>query len=245
MTEYGLAPINLAPDFTVAATPEVVGTSRWLAPEIINPTSKDNDVPAMESKAADVFSFAMLAVEVFTGKVPFENQKDEAVMSLILGGDRPGMPENAQAVGLTDEMWKHLERCWQQKPRKRPTMEDVVKGWSKFIGRCSTDNSIMIITECVHSTLLNRTPPLTSALNFLRFAQGTSVHARAYARQKSASSEQRGRSIAEHTRDRSIPENIRGCSTPDWVREVCTRSTLYGDPSDANDVRDRPTTNNV
>ena len=100
----------------------------------------------MESKAADVFAFAMFAIEVFTGKIPFEEQKNEAVVLRISQGGRPEMPENAQAVGLTDEMWKILDSCWQQNPKKRPTMEEVVRRWQKLVEH---DNNNSVVTECV------------------------------------------------------------------------------------------------
>jgi len=90
-------------------------------------------MPVMESKAADVFAFAMFAVEVFTGKIPFEEQKNEAVVLRISRGGRPEMPANAQAVGLTAEMWKLLESCWNQSPKKRPAMDEVVRRWRKFV----------------------------------------------------------------------------------------------------------------
>ena len=109
LTKYGLAPINSDPSFTVAATPGAVGSSRWLAPEIIIPSHKRNSMPVMESKTADVFAFGMFAVEVFTGKIPFNEHKNEAVVLRISQGGRPDMPENAQAVGLTGEIWKLLE----------------------------------------------------------------------------------------------------------------------------------------
>ena len=128
-----MALINSDPSFTVAATPGAVGTSRWLAPEIINPVRKGTGMPVMESKPTDVFAFAMFAIEVFTGKIPFEEQKNEAVVLRISQGGRPEMPENARAVGLTDEMWKLLENCWQQNRKKRPTMEEVVRRWQKFV----------------------------------------------------------------------------------------------------------------
>ena len=140
LTEYGLGPINSDPSFTVAATPGAVGTSRWLAPEIITPARKGSNMPVMESKAADVFAFGMFSVEVFTGKVPFEGQKNEAVVLLISRGGRPEMPGNAQAVGLTGEMWKLLESCWQQIPKKRPTMEEVVRRWQGFVAN-NVDNN--------------------------------------------------------------------------------------------------------
>ena len=127
-----MAPINSDPSFTVAATPGAVGNSRWLAPEIITPTRKENGVPVVESKAADVFAFGMLAVEVFTGKIPFEEQENEAVVLRISQGGRPKMPDNAQAVGLTDEIWHLIESCWQQNPENRPTMNDVVGRLWKF-----------------------------------------------------------------------------------------------------------------
>lgn len=150
MTEYGLAPVNSDPSFTVAATPGAVGSSRWLAPEIINPPRKGNDTLVMESKPADVFAFGMFAVEVFTGKIPFEEQKNEAVVLQISRGGRPVMPANAQAVGLTSEMWKLLESCWQQNPKKRPTMDEVVRRWEAFVEH--NDDGNEIITECVGIT---------------------------------------------------------------------------------------------
>ena len=103
----------------------------------------------VESKPADVFAFAMLAMEVFTGKMPFDKQKSEAVVLSILRGSRPEMPKDAHAVGLTSEMWKLLESCWQQDPKKRPTMEEVVRRWQKFV-----------VTECVQIALVLLTPPL-------------------------------------------------------------------------------------
>ena len=150
MTDYGLAPINSDPSFTVAATPGAVGTSRWLAPEIISPVRKGNTLPIMESKAADVFAFGMFAVEVFTGKIPFEEQKNEAVVLRISRGGRPEMPGNAQAVGLTTEIWKLLESCWHQNPKKRPTMEEVVRRWRKFVDNNNDNN---VVPECVQIIL--------------------------------------------------------------------------------------------
>lgn len=148
MTEYGLALINSDPSFTVAATPGAVGTSRWLAPEIISPTRKGSTVPVTETKAADVFAFGMLAVEVFTGKIPFEEQKNETVVLRISQGGRPGMPEDAHAVGLTVEMWNVLESCWHQNPKRRPTMQEVVRRLQKF---AENEDDMNAFPECVQT----------------------------------------------------------------------------------------------
>jgi len=81
LTEYGLAPINSDPNFTVAATPGSAGTSRWLAPEIITPAQKRGAVPVTESKAADVFAFAMFAVGSLLVKYRSKNRRTKRLYS--------------------------------------------------------------------------------------------------------------------------------------------------------------------
>ena len=164
MTEYGLAPINSDPSFTVAATPGSVGSSRWLAPEIITPAQKGGAVPVMESKAADVFAFGMFAVEVFTGKLPFGAQKNEAVVLRISQGGRPEFPANAQAIGLTVEIWNLLQSCWKQDPKKRPTMAEVVRRWQRFVG---DDDDLAAFPKCVRATLVISTSPSIRFSTFL------------------------------------------------------------------------------
>lgn len=162
LTEYGLAPINSDPSFTVAATPGAVGTSRWLAPEIISPVHKGGTMPVTETKAADVFAFGMFAVEVFTGKIPFQEQKNETVVLRISKGGRPEMPEDAQEVGLTVEIWNVLESCWHQNPRRRPTMHEVVRRWEKFV---ASEGDLNTFPECVHTALAIQTSQFSSPRN--------------------------------------------------------------------------------
>lgn len=108
-------------------------------------------MPVMESKAADVFAFGMFAVEVFTGKIPFEEQKNEAVVLRISQGGRPDMPRNPQAVGLTSDIWDLLESCWQQNPKKRPTMQEVVRKWQGFVGNEDDSNTF---PQCVQTAMV-------------------------------------------------------------------------------------------
>ena len=107
-------------------------------------------MPVMETKAADVFAFGMLAVEVFTGEVPFGDQRwNEAVALHISRGGRPKIPGNAHAVGLTVEMWELLESCWQQDPEERPTMGEVVSIWRKFVEKV---DKLSVFSKCVQIT---------------------------------------------------------------------------------------------
>ena len=126
--DYGLSPM-----FTIAATPGATRPSRWLAPEIVGPPSKARSKPLTASKPADVFAFAMLAVEVFTGKVPFGNMKNKSVVIQIANGKRPDKPQAADQLGLTAEMWKFIGQCWNANPNKRPIIDEVVRTWEGFV----------------------------------------------------------------------------------------------------------------
>ncbi|KAF9646167.1 hypothetical protein BDM02DRAFT_277822 [Thelephora ganbajun] len=121
------------PIFTIAATPGVAGSSRWLAPEIIDPPRRTGSKPLAASKPADVFAFAMLAVEVFTGNVPFGNMRNELAVIHIAHGKRPAKPQGVEQLGLTAEMWKFIEKCWSANPNKRPTIDEVVGTWEEFV----------------------------------------------------------------------------------------------------------------
>ena len=131
--DYGLNPIISNPALTIAKIPGVAGPSRWLAPEIIDPLSKASPKSMRASKSADVFAFAMLAVEVFTGKVPFGNMKNESVVIQIASGKRPAKPRAAEQLGLTMEMWKFVEKCWAGNPKKRPAIDELVRTWEGFV----------------------------------------------------------------------------------------------------------------
>ena len=131
--DYDLNSITSNPLFAIVATPGVAGSPRWLAPEILDPPSKTGTKPTAASKPADVFAFAMLAVEVFTGKVPFPDMTNGSVVVQILNGKRPVKPPTAEQLGLTTEMWKFVEECWSANPSKRPTVDEVVRTWERFV----------------------------------------------------------------------------------------------------------------
>ncbi|KAF9646885.1 kinase-like protein [Thelephora ganbajun] len=130
--DYDLSLIVSNPIFTTAATPGVAGSSRWLAPEIIDLPSKASSESLVASKSADVFAFAMLAVEVFSGNVPFEDMNESAVIH-VANGMRPVRPQAAKQLGLTAEMWKFIKKCWNADPNKRPTINEVVGTWGGFV----------------------------------------------------------------------------------------------------------------
>ena len=106
---------------------------RLAAPEIL---SGNTDI----SKAADIFSFAMLTIEVwardtiavshatndykvFSGAAPFNRSPPTTVAVQIIEGIRPERPAH---LSLTDELWEFIQRCWDQEPLRRPGISEVV-----------------------------------------------------------------------------------------------------------------------
>ncbi|KAF9644343.1 kinase-like protein [Thelephora ganbajun] len=100
-----------------STTPFAEGpVARFTAPEILG-----GDTTA--SKEADVFSFAMIMIEVFTGAAPFVHSPPVTVAVRILAGKRPERPAHSS---LTDELWDLNRRCWDQQPLSRPRISEVV-----------------------------------------------------------------------------------------------------------------------
>ena len=108
-----------------SATGLTAGNTGWLAPEIVKQSCAANAVE--ESKPADIFAFAMLVIEVFTGEPPFGALGNSAVVIRVSQGLRPVIPP------AIDEMRDFLARCWNQDPMRRPGIDEVVQGWSGFL----------------------------------------------------------------------------------------------------------------
>ena len=55
--------------------------------------------------------------KAFTVAVPFNGKPPRAVVSVIVGGDRPSRPTHP---ALTDKLWALTQRCWDQDVDRRP-----------------------------------------------------------------------------------------------------------------------------
>ncbi|KAF9785479.1 CNH domain-containing protein [Thelephora terrestris] len=88
----------------------------WAAPEIL--AEGDGN-----TREADVFAFAMVTIEVFTGRRPFKTFTTEVTTFKIMEGERPDRPQDP---GSTDEVWDVTLRCWDENPAQRPAMTSVV-----------------------------------------------------------------------------------------------------------------------
>ncbi|CAE6531696.1 unnamed protein product [Rhizoctonia solani] len=130
LTDFGLSKIVAEEEgMDVASTSlENAGSSRWMAPELFQVDT--NTSSSGVTSASDVWSFGMLCLEVLTGQPPFypKHRIDGQVIATLIQGNLPERPEPQEAMcqrGLSDEMWKLMNRCWEWKPTARPEMRTL------------------------------------------------------------------------------------------------------------------------
>ncbi|KAF9789191.1 kinase-like domain-containing protein [Thelephora terrestris] len=123
ITDFGVSSITLNIHTNNASTPNSGFSMRWTAPEILEPPNND---PIRPTKASDVYAFAMVVIEIFTGKHPFPEESDQNVYLMVTKGKRPSKPAGASKSGLSSAGWKIVEDCWNKKRDKRPDMQAVV-----------------------------------------------------------------------------------------------------------------------
>ena len=93
-----------------------VGTLRYMAVEVASHSNYN--------VSADVFSWAMVAYEVWTGTKPFAGWTREMHADLVC--HRGMRPELNQEDGVPCRMHPLMRACWDQEPSKRPPMRAVV-----------------------------------------------------------------------------------------------------------------------
>jgi len=122
-----LSNINTLNASTLLSRPK--GTVRWMAPETLDPEMFDADTLPNRgfSTASDVYAFAMVVMEIFTGNAPFEDFRNEpSVIVKVMQGGRPVRPERSHALGLSDQLWELVQMCWRQDRNQRPTISSVL-----------------------------------------------------------------------------------------------------------------------
>jgi serine/threonine protein kinase len=130
--DYELAPFvtEVTSGMALSGNP----TMRYLAPEIHDPARFKLD-KAERSTASDVYSFGMLAIQLYTRKVPYADiRNDNSVAFAALEGHRPSRPNADGCPGdvPSDAVWELLERCWRPNPTDRPTAKEVASALAKI-----------------------------------------------------------------------------------------------------------------
>ncbi|RDB18377.1 Serine/threonine-protein kinase STY8 [Hypsizygus marmoreus] len=131
LADFGLSAISDANVLHWSSNSTVAskgGSARWQAPELYAPES-DKDIP--NSKASDVYAWACVCYEIFTGNVPFfEIARISTVQLKVQQGSRPSRPSTSSPAwdswGLTESFWLLIEICWSECPDARPRIQEII-----------------------------------------------------------------------------------------------------------------------
>ncbi|KAJ7191207.1 kinase-like domain-containing protein, partial [Mycena pura] len=143
LSDIGIAAIPQPPDWGFHG----VDDARWLAPEVMDPAMRPElgdaeaaaahtpDATLCVSPESDIYSFGMLAYEMFSRERPFASATwAAAVIIRVVAGKRPSRPSATQSPQLSDALWALIQLCWSHDYRARPRIDAVV-AWLEVIAR--------------------------------------------------------------------------------------------------------------
>ncbi|KAK6996885.1 kinase-like protein [Favolaschia claudopus] len=116
LSDFGLA--TLIRDSLVYITPSSsnhAGSTRWTAPELLEP-KRFGCERVVRTTASDVYAYAVVCVELYTGSPPFPQLNDGGVILQISQGMRPTRPEFMSAA-----LFELVTSAWAEDFRTRPT----------------------------------------------------------------------------------------------------------------------------
>ncbi|KAF8177072.1 kinase-like domain-containing protein [Mycena galopus ATCC 62051] len=118
LTDFGLAVFADGP----LAPTNRGGSTRWMAPELLDPESYGLEV-FQRTFASDIYSFACVCLELYTGKPPFaEIFSEGAVLLKVVKGDHPECPSI-----VPDWCRQLISKCWAHLPVNRPGTEIIIE----------------------------------------------------------------------------------------------------------------------
>jgi len=127
LADFGLATARDSNPTVITdmSTNRPAGTLRWQAPELLG-----GDENSRTTFATDVYAFAMVCYEMFSGTIPFHDlPNDSRVLAAIQEGKRPAPPldDLSRVRGWSDEMLHLIEACWTKEPSDRLSVDRIVE----------------------------------------------------------------------------------------------------------------------
>ncbi|KAG8913341.1 hypothetical protein FRC00_002577 [Tulasnella sp. 408] len=144
LSDFSLAKAATVDAKNTQVNPQV-NVFRYQSPEVIS----DNPI----SKASDVYSWAMTALEIITGGASFSCLFSERLFMQWILSDPPfhtwahpgklivhitknetpiRSEYNSPVLDKHPEIWELFVRCWSQEPKNRPTTMEVVEAIEKI-----------------------------------------------------------------------------------------------------------------
>ncbi|KAF4569714.1 hypothetical protein EYR40_008693 [Pleurotus pulmonarius] len=138
IADFGLAVLT---DMSTQTSSTYPGSVRWMAPELLYPASQGYE-KFQRTRSSDVYSFACVCVELYTGLVPFSDIRYDATVALkVVAGERPGRPtwdDGPRKGRMPSALWTLVQSCWSQVCNQRPSVTTIIKYFKRDIvkGRC-------------------------------------------------------------------------------------------------------------
>lgn len=96
--------------------------------------------------------------KLFTGHYPFhESRLDAQVINKVLTGKRPPRLDSSRLLGLSDEVWQIMERCWKEDRRKRPRISSALQDLKRAF--YFSDHSISIPKHLTFDAVVEKGKP--------------------------------------------------------------------------------------
>ncbi|TCD65736.1 hypothetical protein EIP91_002265 [Steccherinum ochraceum] len=113
-----------------------VGALRWQAPELLEPERFDlaSSRPTMYS---DVYSFAILCVQLWSLDKPYPSLTDYQVVARIVKGQRPARPGHPDGGPIPNDLWFLMQESWSQDRLQRPSSYMVARRLAGMTGEPS------------------------------------------------------------------------------------------------------------
>ena len=118
------------------------------------------------------------------GHVPYHGLDREKISRTVLKGNRPSKPKEAAHLGLFDELWEILQRCWEEKSEARPDLQairaclnEVVPHWHVRADlSAASDDTESVDTQSYHSCPSSPSLPPSSPPQSPVLQTSTMVH---------------------------------------------------------------------
>ncbi|KAJ7765638.1 kinase-like domain-containing protein [Mycena metata] len=121
LCDFGISKILNSQGFSTSS----VGTAPYMAPElflVVGTTGDETLDRASTSKRTDMYSLALLVLEILTTKL--EHRPSHAVLAAqALSSLRP---RRSDYQSVDSAVWNFLESCWEPDPNLRPTVCDFI-----------------------------------------------------------------------------------------------------------------------
>ncbi|KAJ6499804.1 kinase-like domain-containing protein [Mycena vulgaris] len=123
IADFGLSSIadSMTASFTHSTASSQKGTMRWQAPELLRGES-------VSHSKSDVYAFACVCYEILSGKIPFYNLPEPAVMfKVVIEGVRPLRPFPWPETTAYNHIWDLIQECWTNESDGRPMASEIVQ----------------------------------------------------------------------------------------------------------------------